>query len=61
MHISDMLMHREPELVRSRSMKPLGVGKATPREVLWHNEWASPMGTARTIQNQAPKRGWSFL
>jgi hypothetical protein len=42
-------------------MEPLGVGTATPREVLWRNEWASPMGTAMTIQNQTTKRGWSFL
>ena len=30
------------------------VGKATPGEVLWRAEWASPMATATTIQNQAP-------
>jgi hypothetical protein len=36
------------------------VGKAMPTEVLWRTEWASPVATAMTIQNQAPKQEWSF-
>jgi hypothetical protein len=28
--------------------------------VLWRTEWASPVATVTTIQNQTPKRGWSF-
>jgi len=41
-------MHRKPELVRRGSTELLGVGKATPGEVLWHAEWASPVATATT-------------
>jgi len=41
-------------------MEQLGVGKATPGELLWRAEWASPVATAKTIQNEAPKQGWSF-
>jgi hypothetical protein len=53
-------MHREPQLALTGFMGQLGVGKETPREVLWCAEWASPMATAMTIENQAPKLGWSF-
>jgi hypothetical protein len=53
-------MYRKPEVAQRGSMERLGVGKATPMEVLWHTEWASPVATASTIQNQAPKLGWSF-
>jgi hypothetical protein len=53
-------MHRKPELTRWGSTERLGVGKATPEEVLWRAEWASSVPTAMTIQNQTPKRGWSF-
>jgi hypothetical protein len=60
MHISDGSMHRKPELARSGSTVRLGVGKTMPEEVFWRTEWASPMATAMTIQNQTPKRGWSF-
>jgi len=41
-------------------MERLGVGKEMPREVLWPAEWVSAVATAMTIQDQAPKRGWSF-
>jgi hypothetical protein len=60
MHISNGSMHREPQLALTGFMGQLGVGKETPREVLWCAEWASPMATAMTIENQAPKLGWSF-
>ena len=60
MHISDVLMKRKPELAWRGPTERLGMGKATPREVLWRAEWASPVATAKTIQNQTPKRGWSF-
>jgi len=59
-NIWDMSMHRKPELARRGSMERLGVGTATPREVLWCAEWASAVATATTIQDQAPKQGWSF-
>jgi len=59
MHISDVWMHRKPALVWRESTEPLGVGKETPAEVLCCGELASPVATATTIQNQAPKRGWS--
>jgi len=42
MHISDVSMHRKPELARRGSTDGLGVGKATPGEVFWRAEWASP-------------------
>ena len=60
MHIADRLMHRKPDRGRSGSTERLGVGNATPGEVLWRAEWASPVATATTVQNQTPKRGWSF-
>jgi len=60
MHISDVSMNRKSELALRGSMEPLGVGEAMPGEVLWRAEWASPMATATTIQNQAPTPGWSF-
>jgi len=60
MHIPDVSMYRKPELARRGSTERLGGGKATLREVLWCAEWASPVATAMTIQNQAPKCGWSF-
>jgi len=41
-------------------MEGLGVGKAMRGEVLWHAKWESPVATAMTIENQTPKRGWSF-
>jgi len=50
----------KPELAQRGSMERLGVRKAMPREVLWHAQWASPVATATTIQNQAPKQGRSF-
>jgi len=34
MHISDVSMHRKPELMWRELTERLGVGKATPREVL---------------------------
>jgi len=60
MHILDMSMRRKPELARRGSTEQQGVCKATPGEALWRANWASPMSTATTIQNQAPKQGWSF-
>jgi len=48
-------MHRKPELARRGSTAQLGMSKATPGEVLWRAEWASPVATATTIQNQTPK------
>ena len=60
MHISDVSMHRKPELVRRGSMERLGVSEVTPGEVFWHAEWVSPVATTTTIQKQAPKLGWSF-
>jgi hypothetical protein len=53
-------MHRKTELARRGSMELLGMGKATPGEVLWRTEWVSLVATATTIQNPTPKRGWSF-
>jgi len=35
------------------------VGEVMLVEVLWRAESASPLATARTIHNQAPKQGWS--
>jgi hypothetical protein len=35
-------------------------GPATCGAVLWRAELASPIATARTVQNQTPKQGWSF-
>jgi len=55
MHISDLSMHRQPELVWMIPTERLGVGKAMPREVLGCTEWLSPVATAMTIQNQAPE------
>jgi hypothetical protein len=46
--------------MRSGLMERLGVGEATPWEMLWSAEWLSPMATAPTVQNQAPERYWSF-
>jgi hypothetical protein len=48
-------MYRKLELAQRGSMEQLGVGKATPWEVLWRTECASPVATATTIQNQTPK------
>jgi hypothetical protein len=53
-------MHRKPELVRRGLTERLGMGKATPGEVLWRAEWASSVATAMSIQNQTPKPGRSF-
>jgi hypothetical protein len=55
MQISDVSMHRKPELARRGSTDGLGVGTATPGAVLWRTEWASPVATVTTIQNQASK------
>jgi len=60
MHMSDVSMHRKPELAWRGSTERLGMGKAMPGVVLWYIEWVTPMATATTIQNQTPKRGWSF-
>jgi len=48
-------MHGKPELVKRGSMEWQVVGKATSGEVLMCAYWASPMETAMTISNQAPK------
>ena len=53
-------MHRKPELALRGLTEGLGMGKATPRELLWHAEWASPVATAMAIENQTPKRGWGL-
>jgi len=53
-------MHRKPELARRGSTERLGVDKAMPGKVLWLAEWLSPIAAATTIENQTPKRGWSF-
>jgi hypothetical protein len=37
------------------------MGKATPGEVLWRAEWASPVATARTIQNQLLNEDGAFV
>jgi len=60
-HMSDVSMHRKPELARRGSMERLSVSEKTPREVLWRTQWSSPVATATTIENQAGKRGWSLL
>jgi hypothetical protein len=60
MHISDLSMHRKPQLAQRGPTERLGVGKETPREMLWCTEWSSPVARATTIQYQAPERGWSF-
>jgi len=57
MHISDLLMHKKPELAWRGQTERLGVGKAMPQEMLRCAEWLSPVATAMTIQNQAPERG----
>jgi len=49
-------MHWKPELALRGLMEQLGVGEATPGEVLWHAEWLSPVVTATTIQNHGPER-----
>jgi hypothetical protein len=51
---------RKPELAWRESTEGQVVGKATPRVVLWRAEWASPMATAMSIENEAPKREWGF-
>ena len=56
MHVSDVSMHRKPELVRKGLTERLGMGKVTPGEVLWCAEWASLVATATTIHNQTPER-----
>jgi len=61
MHISDVSMHRNPELARWGSTERLGLDEATHGEVLWPAEWAFPGATSMTIGNQTPKRGWSFV
>jgi len=48
-------MHRKPELEQRGSTERLGMGKATPGEVLCRAEWASPVAAATTIQNQTLK------
>jgi len=48
-------MNRKPELARRGWMERLGMGKATPWEVLWRADWVSATATATTIQNQTPK------
>jgi hypothetical protein len=53
-------MNRKAELVQKEPAERLGVGKATPREMLQCAEWLSPVATATTIQNQPPEQGWSF-
>jgi len=58
--MSDVSMHRKQELAQRVSQKQQGVGNATPREEICRTEWASPVATALTIQNQAPEQGWSF-
>ena len=54
MNNSDVAMHRKTKLARSGSTEQPGVGKASPRELLWHAELVSPVATAITIQNQTP-------
>jgi len=59
-HISEVSMHSKPVLAQSGSTEQVRVGKATPGEVLWRAEWATPMATALTVPNRTPKWGWSF-
>jgi len=59
-NISNGSMERKPGLEWRGSMAWLGLGNAMPAEVLWHAEWASPVTTVTTIQNQAPKKGFSW-
>jgi hypothetical protein len=40
--MSDLPMHRKPELARRGPTERLGVGKETPREMLWCTELLSP-------------------
>ena len=58
--ISDLSMHRKPELARRVSTERLGVGNAMAGELSWHTKWVSPVATATTIENQTPKQEWSF-
>ena len=60
MNIPYVSMHTKPELAQRVVPERLGVGNAMPKEELWRAEWVSPVATATTIQNQAPKWGWSF-
>jgi hypothetical protein len=60
MHISDLSMQMKTELARSGSTEPLGVGNATPGEVLWRAKWASLKATATLSKNQSPNGGLSF-
>jgi len=48
-------MRRKPEMAQRGPTLRLGVGNATPREMLWCADWSSPVATAKTIQNQAPE------
>jgi len=48
-------MDRKPERTRRGLKERLGMGKTTPGEALWRAEWASPVATAMTIQNQTRK------
>jgi hypothetical protein len=54
-------MHRKPELARRGSTDRLGVGKATPRELLWLAELTSVVATATTIQDQVPNEDGAFV
>jgi len=60
MHISDMSMLRMPQLAQRGSTARLGMDKAMPAKVLGRAQWATPVATARTIQNRTPKQEWSF-
>jgi len=55
MNIPYVSMHTKPELAQRVVPERLGVGNAMPKEELWRAEWVSPVATATTIQNQAPK------
>jgi len=55
MFISYMSIHRKPELKWRGLIERLGVGKPTPREMVWCTEWVFPVATAMTDQIQTPK------
>jgi hypothetical protein len=50
-------MHKKQDLARRGLIERPGVGKATPGEVLWRTQHASPLATAMNIENQIPKPG----
>ena len=49
-------MDRLPEVARRGPTELLGLGRATPREMLRSAEWSSSVATATSIQIEAPEQ-----